>query len=57
MDRIAVPSGKIEPVASLKGFQQTGVYNFWLGLTPDGSPLILKDAGSQEIVSMKWNEP
>jgi len=57
IERVAVPSGKVEPVVSLKGFQQTGVYNLWLGLTPDDSPLLLKDAGSQEIVSMKWLAP
>jgi serine/threonine protein kinase/Tol biopolymer transport system component len=57
VERVAVPDGKPEQVASLKGVQLTGVYNFWFGLTPDGSPLILKDAGSQEIVSMKWHEP
>jgi eukaryotic-like serine/threonine-protein kinase len=55
--RVAVPSGKIEQIASLKGVRLTGVYGSWSGLTPDDSPLILKDAGSQEIVSMKWQEP
>ena len=57
VDRIAVPGGKVEQVANLKGFQITGYWGTWLGLTPDDAPLILKDAGSQEIVSMKWNEP
>ncbi len=57
LERVAVPSGKIEQVASLKGNQMTGVYGFWGGLTPDDSPLILKDAGSHEIVTMAWHEP
>jgi eukaryotic-like serine/threonine-protein kinase len=57
LDRVGVPSGKIEQVASLKEIHVTGYYGFWLGLTPDDSPLILKDAGTQEIVSMKWNAP
>jgi eukaryotic-like serine/threonine-protein kinase len=55
--RVAVPGGKVEPVADLKQFQMTGIYNFWLGLTPNDTPLVLKDAGSQEIVSMAWHEP
>jgi len=55
--RIGVPDGKVEQVASLNGFQQTGVYGFWLGLTPDDSVLIPKDAGTQEIVSMSWTSP
>jgi len=55
--RIAVPNGKVEQVVSLKGFHQTGVYTYWLGLTPDDSVLISKDAGTQEIVSMGWTSP
>jgi serine/threonine protein kinase/Tol biopolymer transport system component len=52
--RMAVPNGKIEQVVSLKEFQQTGIYGFWLGLTPDDSVLVPKDAGTREIVSMGW---
>jgi WD40 repeat protein len=48
--------GKVEQVASLKGFQFTGFYTFWFGLAPDDSPLLLKDVGTQEIVSMAWHE-
>jgi Tol biopolymer transport system component len=55
--RMAVPNGKIEQVVSLKEFQQTGIYGFWLGLTPDDSVLVPKDAGTQEIVSMGWTSP
>jgi serine/threonine protein kinase/Tol biopolymer transport system component len=55
--RLAIPGGKVEQVASLKELRLTGVYSFWLGLTPDDSPLLLKDAGTQEIVSMSWTAP
>jgi Tol biopolymer transport system component len=57
VERVALPGGKVGPVVSLKGFRQTGVYSIWLGLTPDDSPLLLKDAGTHEIVSMAWHEP
>jgi eukaryotic-like serine/threonine-protein kinase len=57
VERVGVPGGKVEQVASLKGLQITGYYTFWFGLTPDDSPLVLKDAGTQEIVSMAWHEP
>ena len=57
LERVTVPGGKIEQVADLSKFQLTGVYNFWFGLTPDDAPLLLKDAGSQEIVSMEWHQP
>ena len=57
VDRMAIPGGKIEPVVSLKGFQATGYWGASLGLTPDDSPFVLKDAGTQEIVSMNWTAP
>jgi serine/threonine protein kinase/Tol biopolymer transport system component len=57
IERIRIPDGKVEQVASLKGFQMTGVYDDWSGLTPDDAPLVLKNAGTQEIVSMDWHEP
>ena len=57
VERLAIPGGKIEQVASLRALRLTGVYNFWLGLMPDDSPLVLKDAGTQEIVSMGWTAP
>ena len=57
VERVTVPGEKVEQVASLKGLQITGFYTFWFGLSPDDSPLVLKDAGTQEIVSMAWHEP
>ena len=57
VERVSVPDGKFEEVASLKGLQITGSFGSWLGLTPDDAPLVLKDAGTQEIVSMDWHEP
>ena len=57
VERVAIPGGKVEQVAGLKELRLTGVYSFWLGLTPDDSPLLLKDAGTQEIVSMSWTAP
>ena len=55
--RVAIPSGKIEELAGTKGLHMTGYWPLWLGLTPDDSPLTLKDMGSQEVVSMEWREP
>jgi Tol biopolymer transport system component len=51
--RIRVPDGEIEHVADLKGVRQTGFRGgFWMGLTPDDSPLILQDVGTEEIYSL-----
>jgi hypothetical protein len=57
MVRVSIPDGKIEQLADLRKVQMTGVYGFWFGLTPDDSPLLLKDAGTQEVVSMSWTAP
>jgi Tol biopolymer transport system component len=57
VDRVSVPSGKIEQIEDLKQFQMTGTYGFWLGLTPQDAPLLLKDAGTQDVVRMVWQQP
>ena len=57
VERVSVLGGKVEQVVDLSKFHLTGVFNFWFALTPDDVPLVLKDAGSQEIVSMEWHEP
>lgn len=55
VERVAVPSGKLDEVVSLKGFPFTGFSTFWFGLGPNDSPVLLKDVGTHEVVSMKWN--
>jgi serine/threonine protein kinase/Tol biopolymer transport system component len=57
VERIRVPEGKIEEVTSLKELQTTGYFGIWLGLLPDDEPLLLKDTGTQDVVSMDWTEP
>jgi serine/threonine protein kinase/Tol biopolymer transport system component len=57
VERVAVPSGKVEGVARLNGFRFTGFFDFWLGLALDDSPLLLKDEGTEELVSIKWTGP
>ena len=52
--RVRVSDRKVEPVADLKNLPITGYYRLWLGLAPDDSPLLLRDAGSQDIYSLDW---
>jgi Tol biopolymer transport system component len=52
--RIRISDRKIEQVADLKGFLATGFWGFWLGLDPDDSPLMLRDAGTQDVYSLDW---
>jgi len=51
--RMQIPDGATELIANLKGVRQTGYRGgFWMGLTPDDSPLVLRDVGTEEIYSL-----
>jgi hypothetical protein len=51
--RMQIPGGATELIANLKGVSQTGYRGgFWMGLTPDDSPLVLRDVGTEEIYSL-----
>jgi eukaryotic-like serine/threonine-protein kinase len=57
IERIRVRDRRIEQVADLKNFVSTGRYGGWLGLAPDDSPLLLRDAGTQDVYSLDWEAP
>ena len=40
---------KLERWADLRGFPRGGFFGPWLGITPEGSPLLLKDTSIEEI--------
>jgi len=50
--RIRAADGKQEWLADLKGVQYTGVYTLWMGLDPADSPMMLRDAGTDDIYSL-----
>jgi eukaryotic-like serine/threonine-protein kinase len=52
--RVRISDHKVERVADLKNFRQTGFFSIWLGMAPDDSPLLLRDTGTQEIYSLDW---
>lgn len=51
--RVSLKERRVEPVADLTGRAQDA----WLGLTPDGSPLIGTRSGTQEIYELDVNWP
>jgi eukaryotic-like serine/threonine-protein kinase len=55
--RIRVSNHKVEQVADLKNLVTAGRYGGCLALTPDDSPLLLRDTGSQDIYSVDWEAP
>ncbi len=52
--RIRVSDRKQEQVVDLKNFVTTGRYGGCLSLTPDDSPLLLRDTGSEDVYSVDW---
>jgi eukaryotic-like serine/threonine-protein kinase len=58
MVRVHVPDGKLERLFSLKdiprGFDP---WDFWVGLTPDDSVLLMRDRSTQEIYSLDIRLP
>jgi Tol biopolymer transport system component len=54
--RVRIRDQKLERLASLKNLRTTGAFG-WTGLAPDDSPLLLRDAGTQEIYALDWEAP
>ena len=55
--RVRLSDHAIEKVADLKNFIMSGTYSSWLSVAPDGSPLLLRDAGTTDVYSLDWEEP
>jgi Tol biopolymer transport system component len=50
---VTIADRKVEEIVSLKDLRQTGFRGaIWTGLTPDDSPLFLRDIGTQEIYAL-----
>jgi len=54
--RVNIATSKIEQIANLKNFTTTGRFGISLVLAPDDSPLMLRNAGTQDIYSLDWEE-
>ncbi len=51
--KINISNGNAEVVADMKDLRTTGKIGTWLGLAPDDSPLLLRDAGTQDIYALE----
>jgi len=55
--RIRTSNHHLERVASLKDMRRSpGLMGWWMGLTPDGAPMILRDTSIQEVYALDWDE-
>src|SRR5271166_6016795 len=55
--RVSIIDRKVELVADLKDLPTTGYWSTSLTLTPDGSPLLLRNLGTQDVYALDWEEP
>ncbi len=55
--RIRISDHKAEQVVDVKNFATAGRYGGCLSLTPDDSPLLLRDTGTQDVYSVDWLAP
>jgi len=50
--RVPASGGKVERVVDLTGFGHTGIFDSWMGLDPDDAPLLLRDAGTDDLYAL-----
>ena len=55
--RIRLSDHKTERVVDLKNFATVGYYGFWFAVAPDDSPIMLRNAGTQDVYALDWEEP
>jgi hypothetical protein len=56
--RVRISDRKLERVADLQNFRRSvDPWVSWMGLTPDGSPLLTRDIGSQEVYALDFEAP
>ena len=55
--KLRISDGKIERVVDLKNFALAGQFGGSLAITLDDSPLLLRNAGTQDVYALDWEEP
>jgi Tol biopolymer transport system component len=55
--RLRISDHALEQLVSLKDFRQAPDPGNWVGLAPDDSPLLVRDAGTQDIYALDWDAP
>lgn len=57
VERFRVADGKVERLVDLKDFVLTGLGGGSVSVAPDGSPVLLRDRGTQDVYALDWIEP
>lgn len=58
VSRVRISDSKIEKLADLREFRRVVTpWIPWLGLTPEGDPLLMRDTGTQEVYALELENP
>ena len=57
VERIRIADGKVDKIAELGDFVFTGLGGGSVSVGPDGSALLLRDRGTQDVYALDWIEP
>ena len=55
--RIRLSDHKTQRVVDLKSLATVGYHGPWFGVAPDDSPIMLRNAGTQDVYAPDWEEP
>ena len=55
--RVRMSDFHVERIAELKPGFTIGQYGDWFAPAPDGSVMLLRDAGTRDVYSLDWQEP
>jgi eukaryotic-like serine/threonine-protein kinase len=55
--RIRISDHTVQQVVDLKNFISVGSYGTSSALTSDDSPVLLRDAGTQDVYALDWEAP
>ena len=56
--RLRIADHRVERIVDLKNFRRVVLGQTpWLGLTPDGEPVVMRDTGSQEVYALDFEGP
>jgi Tol biopolymer transport system component len=55
--RLRLSDLKLEKAINLKGIALVGYYNVWFAPAPDNSVMMLRNAGTQDVYALDWEEP
>lgn len=57
VERIRAADGREERLVDLNDFVLTGLGGGSVSVAPDGSPLLLRDRGTQDVYALDWEQP